>query len=372
MTRRAAHFIAIPEVFGNPQNDALMRAFLELGYCIDIYSPPPLPDPSAYGPGVRCFTVEYGKRWLLKNLASPRWLNYDFLSASAEDPFPVVDAIGRLYRRRRIFLVDEIKSGPYWGNAPSRWKELCRAAIRRADLCIVNDESRKSVLAEYAELPNADRVVVYPSCFVELPAPGDRAALRREWGIPEEALLIGISGVFNDNSGADWILNAFCSNQDLWLAVQSPQLTKLDRTLFNHVQGRDRLFLGSSIRSATWQEPWGQAAAADIGCAIYLHDGPQFQNMGIASNRLCMYLSMGVPVIASRQDSFRFLEEFDCGRMVFDAWEFAAAADEIAARLPQMRANALRCTREYIRAPERYAAMKEAISALRPGAMLPS
>jgi hypothetical protein len=45
MTRRAAHFIAIPEVFGNPQNDALMRAFLELGYCIDIYSPPPLPDP---------------------------------------------------------------------------------------------------------------------------------------------------------------------------------------------------------------------------------------------------------------------------------------------------------------------------------------
>ena len=100
----------------------------------------------------------------------------------------------------------------------------------------------------------------------------------------------------------------------------------------------------------------------DIGVVIYNNPAPQFQHMGTSSNRLCMFLAMGVPVIASRQDSFRFLEKFDCGILVDDSRGFSAAVDMIRDRLAEMRANALRCWKEYIRAPERYIHLREAIA----------
>ena len=75
-----------------------------------------------------------------------------------------------------------------------------------------------------------------------------------------------------------------------------------------------------------------------------------------------MFLAMGVPVIASRQDSFRFLEEFDCGILVDDGQSFSAAVDTIRDRLAEMRANAFRCWNEYIASPERYLHLREAIT----------
>ena len=75
-----------------------------------------------------------------------------------------------------------------------------------------------------------------------------------------------------------------------------------------------------------------------------------------------MFLAMGVPVIASRQDSFRFLEEFGCGILVDDSRGFSTAVDRIRDRLVEMRENALRCWKEYITASERYVALREAIA----------
>jgi len=79
---------------------------------------------------------------------------------------------------------------------------------------------------------------------------------------------------------------------------------------------------------------------------------------------LCMFLAMGVPIIASRQPSFRFVEEYDCGVLVDSAGEFVAAIDTIRPRMPQMRENALRCAREYIDAPGKYRALVEAVARL--------
>jgi hypothetical protein len=114
----------------------------------------------------------------------------------------------------------------------------------------------------------------------------------------------------------------------------------------------------------SWREAWSQAAVADIGMVIYLQDAPQFQNMGISSNRLCMFLSMGVPVIASRQPSFQFIEEYDCGVLVDNETEFSAAIDRVAGRLEEMKANALRCAREYIDAPGKYVTLRDEIARL--------
>lgn len=365
MTKKnAAHFLLIPELAFSPPNEAIVHALLSSGYRIDLFSPEPLPDISAYGPEVTCQPVRYGLRWLLRHGLSPRWRQYGLFSGTAEEPFATVGSLAFLHRRPSFLLVDEIKSGSYYGDDPEYLKRLHRWAMRRARFCIVNDESRVRLLQDYAGIRDANRILVYPGCFRDPPAPADRDALRRQWGIPDQALVLGVSGGFNETAGAGWLLEDFSRHVDRHLVVQAINLPVFTRLLLAHLQGADRLYLEPN--RIGWREAWATAAAMDIGLAIYLNPAPQFQHMGISSNRLCMFLAMGVPVIASRQPSFRFIEDYDCGVLVSDASEFSAAIERIAARLPIMRDNALRCAQDYIRAPERAAVLRQRIAGLLP------
>jgi glycosyltransferase involved in cell wall biosynthesis len=113
-----------------------------------------------------------------------------------------------------------------------------------------------------------------------------------------------------------------------------------------------------------WQEAWRSAVGLDIGLAIYTNPAPQFQHMGTSSNRLCMFLAMGVPVIATRQPSFRFIEDYNCGVLVENYAQFLAAIRYIGAHLPAMRENCHRCFHEYIMPPDRYPRLREAIASL--------
>lgn len=361
-TKRAAHFLLIPELAYSPPNDAIVKALLENGYQVDVYSPGPVPDVSAYGPDVSCHPVEYGRRWLLRNAGSRRWKQYDVFSATAEEPFATVGSLARLHGRPSFLLVDEIKSGSYYGDDPEYLKRMHRWAMREAKFCIVNDQSRVKLLQDYAGITDASRIMVYPGCFRQPPMPADRLALRQQWGMHEDDLVICVSGGFNETAGAGWLLDAFCRKPETRLVVQAVNMPAFQRLLLSHVQGAERLYLES--RRLGWHEAWASASAMDIGLSIYLNQAPQFQHMGISSNRLCMFLAMGVPVIASRQPSFQFIEDYDCGVLVSNESEFAAAVDRIASRLPEMRANALRCTREYIRAEERYQELRQRIAML--------
>ena len=114
----------------------------------------------------------------------------------------------------------------------------------------------------------------------------------------------------------------------------------------------------------TWEEAYASVAGADIGMSIYLHTGPQFQNMGISSSKLCMYLSMGIPVIANKQPSFDFVEQYNCGVLVNDEREFVDAINFIQQRLTEMKANAIRCSREYIDTPAKYANLLSGLKAI--------
>jgi len=363
---KAAHFVLLPEMVFSPLNDAIVNGLLESGYLVDIYTPEPLPEFGKYGPNVTFHPVEFGMRWLLKKAFSPSWRQYQLFSGTAERPFAFVGLLAALHRRRYFLLVEEIKSGSYYGDDPEYLKRLYRWVIRRAQFCVVNDESRIGLLKDYASIQDAQGIMVYPSCFRQPPPPADRDTLRSEWGLPHNGLVLGVSGGFNETAGAEWLLKAFCQNPSLYLVVQSVTLPSFCKLLLKHIQGAERLYLQPDWPGwrEAWREIWSTAPAVDIGLAIYLNPAPQFQNMGISSNRLCMYLSMGVPIIASRQPSFQFIEEYDCGIMVGDAREFAAAIDRIATRLPVMRENARRCAREYIRAPEHFVELRQRISRL--------
>src|SRR5262249_22787599 len=151
-------------------------------------------------------------------------------------------------------------------------------------------------------------IIVYPGGFHEPPAPVDRSKQRRAWGISDDAVVIGASGGFNLSGGADWLIEALEAIPDLYAVVQPFGVDPLSRFLLRHLGVCSRTYVEQ--RRLDWRQAWAEAAALDIGIVVYANPAPQFQVMGTSSNRLCMFLAMGVPVIASRQNSFRFLEEY--------------------------------------------------------------
>lgn len=361
---RAAHFLLVPELLHSPPNRAIIEALLSCGLAVDVYAPGAAGDPSAYGPDVRTFRAEYSQRWLLRHLADPRWWRYACFSGTSEDPLAVAGVLAALTRRPSFLLVDEIKSGGYRGDRPERWKQLCRWAMRRARFTIVNDDSRVQLLRDYAGLSAEARVIVYPGCFHQPPTPDPalRQELRQRWGLPQDALVIASSGALNLTAGADWLVQALQEDSSLHAVIQPLAVSPLSLFLLGRLGLGSRLYL--QRERLGWQDAWRSAVAADIGLAIYTNPAPQFQHMGISSNRLCMFLAMGVPVIATRQPSFRFLETYDCGVLVETYDEFRLAIREIGRRLPEMRANCRRCLQEYIMPPDRFPQLRQAIASL--------
>jgi len=358
--KRVAHFLLVPELAHSPPNDALVRAWLDLGYDVDLFAPGGDFPVDRYGPRVRAFAAEYGYRWLLRNVWRLRWRQYACFSGTTEDPMAAAGLLGLIHRKPVVTLADEIKSGSFSGDRTRQWKQLCKIGMRRSALTIVNEAERISIQREYADLPNDSTVIVYPGCFERTPDSADRESLRRSRNLPLDSPVLCYSGVMNFGNGGLWIAEALARIPNLWVWGQIVNLDALTRGLLQRIEGHNRLILEPSRLG--WQEAWASMAAADIGMVVYLQDGPQFQHMGIASNRLCMFLSMGIPVIASRQPSFAFVEEYDCGVLVDGADSMVSAVAAITSRLDEMRSNALRCAREYIDAPQRWITLRNALA----------
>ncbi|MFN9990553.1 MAG: hypothetical protein ACK549_09945 [Cyanobacteriota bacterium] len=361
---KAAHFLLIPELMCSPPNKAIISAYLELGYSVDIFSPGRPNEPQYYGENVRIFGVEYTWIWILRNIISLKWLSYKCFSGTSEDPLAVVGLLSFLYRAKSFCLVDEIKSGSYRGDRSKRWKDLCQMSMRNADFNIVNDRHRIELLQEYAGLQNDNKIIVYPGCFHERPEGNldSRREIRRYWGFPKEAFVIGSSGGFNMTAGADWLLDTIRDNGDLHAVIQPLGVSALSMFLLNSLSFRDRVFI--ETQRLGWEDAWLSARGLDVGMCIYTNQAPQFQSMGVSSNRLCMFIAMGVPVIASSQKSFKFLEEFNCGVLVKDYNDFLHAIDYIRANHSAMVENCNQCFIDYIKPLDCYYTLKQSIHAL--------
>jgi hypothetical protein len=352
-TKTVAHFLLIPELLYSPPNDAIIQAYSRKGYRIDVFAPNATETQTLYGNHVRLLSVSYTWIWIVKNILSFRWFDYEIISGTSEDPLAVVGLLRFLYRKKSVALVDEIKSGSYRGDRSEYWKKLCQWSIRKADFSIVNDFHRIELLREYAKLPPTKDVVVYPGCFVETPSiDEDIESIKTGWGLPRDAFVIGSSGGFNLTAGADWLLDSIQEINDIYAVIQPLGVSDLSLLLMERLAYSDRLYIQK--KRLSWNEAWKKARGFDIGLSIYSNPAPQFQHMGISSNRLCMFIAMGVPVIASRQKSFYFLEKYNCGVLVSNLSEFIHAIHTIRMSHAKMKANCQVCVEEYIRPIERF------------------
>lgn len=362
--KRAAHFLLIPELLYSPPNDAIINAYLENGYSVDIYAPGVLPGSTSYGNSVRTYQAYYSWIWLFRNIFKLKWAVYACFSGTSEDPLVVVGILSLLFWGKSFSLVDEIKSGSYRGDRSEQWKNICKWAIRRSNFQIVNDESRVRLLREYARIKKESTVIVYPGCFFSIPekSNGERRQIREHWGVPTKSFVIGSSGGFNMTAGADWMIETIREMDDIYAVIQPLGVTELSKYLLQSLAFSDRIYVENE--RLNWREAWRSAQALDVGLCIYTNKAPQFQNMGVSSNRLCMFLAMGVPVIASYQKSFEFLEKYNCGFMVRDLDEFKRAITAIRGNHWKMSENCKVCTDEYLKPRLRYEVLKQRIMEL--------
>ena len=359
--KRVAHFLLIPELLYSPPNYTIITTWLELGYQVYIFSPGNLEQSTSYGNNVIVQHVEYTTRWLIRNCFRKFWFSICCFSGTSEDPLAVVGPLAAMYRRPSFLLVDEIRAGSYRGKSPEHWKQLSRWSMRRSGFNIVNDVSRIELLREYAQLPPKAKIIVYPGCFVKPPAQDRelRASLRQQWRLPADSLIIASSGGFSLKLGADWLIQSLQDDKSLHAVIQPLGISALAYFLLKQLNLDQRLCLQE--KRLSWLEAWQSAVGFDIGMSIYTDQAPQFQNMGISSNRLCMFIAMGVPVICSRQKSFEFVEKFDCGVMVETYSEFLDAIQYIRNNLDQMRINCGTVFNEYIMPHSRYLDLKSSI-----------
>src|SRR5262249_11815914 len=154
-------FLLVPELSFSPPNEALINAYLESGYAVDIYAPGDCRI-DAYGSSVSSQGIVYNRRWVLRNAWRPKWRRYAAFSGTSQDPLAVVGLLSSLHHRPAIALADEIKAGSYYGDRSEHWKLLCRFGMRRAKLTIVNDVSRIELQRSYAGLPQRHPIIVYP------------------------------------------------------------------------------------------------------------------------------------------------------------------------------------------------------------------
>lgn len=350
----------MPKLAYSPPNEAVIQALLSLGLKVDVFAPAENFDVCDYGRDVNAFPAYYRYKWIARNIISSRWRHYSVFSGTTEDPLSVVGLLAALYNKPSVTLSDEIRSGSYSGNRSSRWKKLCRWGMRRSDFQIVNDPVRLDLLKNYLSMQSTDSMIVYPGCFRNPPPSADRQAMRKKWNVKNDNLVVADSGVFYHEHSALWLIEALIQRADINLVIQPLNTDPLSRYLLTKIQGAQRIYM--EPQRIEWRDAWSQMGAADIGVAVYRQSGPQFQNMGISSNRLCMFLAMGVPVIVSKQPSFEFVEKYDCGVMVENEDEFINAINYIKPRLKQMKQNALTCTAEYIDAGGAYKNLVEKFS----------
>ena len=351
--KTVAHFLLIPELLYSPPNNAIINAYLARNFTVHIFSPGHIASNTKYGENLSIFNVSYNWTWILKNFLSFRWFKYQWISGTSEDPLAIVAILSFIYGKKSFALVDEIKSDSYRGDRSEQWKKICKWCIKRSSFKIVNDKHRIDLLRDYANLKQNDTIIVYPGCFIERPQiEKNNREVKNSWGFPNDAFVIGSSGGFNLTAGADWLLDSIRDLRDIYAVIQPLGISPLSVYLLERLDLGDRLFIQKD--RLEWFDAWRHAIGFDIGLCIYTNPAAQFQKMGISSNRLCMFIAMGVPIIASKQESFKFLEEYDCGILVESFEEFKLAIKHIRHRHSTMKDNCEECYHNYIKPSETF------------------
>ncbi len=367
--RHATFFFVHPHQSGMPFMKNTIDVLLDLGCTVELLAPS-LPELDAtWDTRVARDTVTYNFTWLRKNLWRRRWSRSTVFVGTSRLGLAFSGLLGALHRRPHVSLCDELFTGNYYGNDPAHWVRLTNWAHRRAAFTLLPDKCREWILRDMAAVSSDHAVYQFPCCTRGAADFSGRDAVRSRWAVPSDAFVVLHSGWINDQQGCQWMVDALPHLEPgTFLVLHTGGSVEGTVRSLCTLASRELPLRHDFGERVPWRALDGRMAAADIGLVLYFHTGPQFQNMGVCSQKLCLFLRSGVPVVVSRQPSFEFLEKYGCGILVSSPQEMLDAIAHIRANHAAYRANALRCYREYVDVDLYRPAVVEAFRRLLPGA----
>ena len=361
--RRAAYFQPRADYFGRPFDDGIIRGLLDAGYDVDVYAPDWGEPQDVYPNAVHRLDVEYRRGWLLRNVGRARWRRYDLFLGNPDLGTACAAVLALAARRPFVNAVDEIYVGGYEGPALGWWKSAARWGEGRASFTIITDLCRASLQRGYAGLGSRHRFLQYPSCFSEAYTGPGRDTVRAGLGIQQNEFVVALAGALTPGNGADWVfreIDALGGRLLIQPGVRAePVLEALSERLVR--EGRATL-LSDRV---SYHRAAELTMAADASLALYRSPKPQFQAMGVSSQKVCVSLWLGIPLVATRQPSFDFIERFGCGVLIDGEEQLAAAVAKIKSDPQPYSAGARRAVEEYVQPGLRRTHLAEAFAAIR-------
>ncbi len=339
----------------------MIRALLASGYKVDIFAPD-LPQTQTIYPKseVRLYPVEYRLKWLAKQLRYRKWKQYHLFLGTSDLPMAVIGVLAMLPRINTVTVCDEIYIGGYQGNAKLYWHPLVKWGMRKSIFTIITDPCRIELQRQYSGLDHKHRFMQYPCCYSKEEFTYDADFWRKKLAIKKKSIVLSISGYAASSTGVHWIINTLDqlpANCQIIIQPGGSLLDPLMHALFIRLSRYEQIIYIHG-RNSSFIEAMSLNQAADIGLVFYLSPKPQFQKMGVSSNRLCMYLQMGKPVIASKQESFAFVEEYGAGILIENENNLAKAVTKIATDYDQYSHAAYNCYQYYIQ-PQKHLQLLE-------------
>lgn len=361
---RAAYFEMQASYFGRPYDDGILRALTACGYDVDIYAPQGNLPQRVYGPNIRRLAVEYRRGWLQSHLSLAR--KYDLFLGTADLPMAFAGVFAATGRRPSVVASDEIYVGGYQGFARLYWKKLALWAMRRADLTIITDVARVPLQREYIGLGDEKKhhFVGYPCCYAEPYRGRSREDARSALGISTDDIVISFTGSFNANNCAHWLLRLLDrTDPHIRLLIQTGgRPDAVTDTLLSRLEQSGRVIYRPD--RVEWLEASEITIAADVSYVCYDFPWPAFQNLGASSQKLCMSLWAGVPVLATYQPSFAFIDQVLCGATFEGEDGLLPAFQQVIADRKRYAANTTSAITEHIRPVDHLREVTEALRRL--------
>jgi hypothetical protein len=351
--RRAAFFLLRADYFGRTFEDGIIRALDLAGFDVDVFAPDGALPQTLY-PHVQRREVTYRRSWLQAQVRPGRWRVYDLFLGTVDLPMAFAGTLAGIARRPVVTACDEIFIGGYEGDARTYWKAMTRWGMRQSAFTVITDPVRIPLQREYADLPADHEFVQYPCCYADPYAGPSREEVRGALGVADDELLLSCTGSFTSWNGAQWIV-PLAGRDGLRVLVQTAGARE---PVTDALLARTPGVLYHPERLG-FREAAELTVAADVSFVGYLSPFPQFRHMGVSSQKLCTSLWLGVPAIATRQESFAFVEDLGCGVLIDHEDELPAAIARIRADREGYSARAKTAVGAYVRPAERLEALAE-------------
>lgn len=317
-----------------------IRALADAGWEVDVLfgMSRTHPVPSFQHPRIQLIPIDRSRAGAVALTARlvARGRSYDAIFTVPQWSLWVTTQAARVTGAPVVCIQDEIRTDAD-ATTPSqrRWRERERWAHRRCAATIALTDDRAAFIREENRLPDEHRMLVIPNA-----SSGPARRLRSRFyhdvlDLPDDRFLVLHAGGMGwapaqalARAGREW------SAGDVVYVFQGRLRDQMDGwENAAHVRFADRVLPADLLDHAV--------SSAHVGLALYPSAKANDRLMGAASGKINLYLRNGLPVVATRLDCFRFIEEEGIGVLVDRIEEIPEAVARIRADYDRHAARAL-------------------------------